>query len=314
MPSASTSQILGNNEAFELNSTETDRNFYLLSGFLQSQYKITDEITGVLAVGHSQRAPTLTELYAAGPFLGVLQQGTSRLIGDPNLKSEKLTQFDLGLQADYKWFQFGAGVFYGWMNDYITYDQNRAGPGLTQVVYTNTDLATLAGSELYGQMDLSSWLSSFGTLTYVQGIDQTHNVNRRASNLASSRATNPANGQFATDTEPLPQIPPLESRVGFRVHDPKPERKWQVEFSARMVAGQNSVARSLGEIATPGFTTFTIRTYWQATDRLLLTAGVENLGNLYYREHLDPISGTILGVNPLYRPGTNFYFGSQLTY
>lgn len=296
------------------NSTETDRNFYLLSGFMQSQYKITDEITGVLAFGHSERAPTITELYAAGPFLGVLQQGTSRLIGDPNLKSEKLTQFDLGLQADYKWFQFGAGVFYGWMNDYITYDQNKGGPGLTQVVYTNTDLATLAGSELYGQMDLSSWLSSFGTLTYVQGIDQTHNVNRRSSNLASSRATNPANGQYATDTEPLPQIPPLESRVGFRVHDPKPERKWQVEFSARMVAGQNSVARSLGEVATPGFTTFTIRTYWQATDRLLLTAGVENLGNLYYREHLDPISGTILGVNPLFRPGTNFYFGSQLTY
>ena len=296
------------------NSTETDRNFYLLSGFMQSQYKITDEITGVLAFGHSERAPTLTELYAAGPFLGVLQQGTSRLIGDPNLKSEKLNQFDLGLQADYKWFQFGAGVFYGWMNDYITYDQNKGGPGLTQVVYTNTNLATLAGSELYGQMDLSSWLSSFGTLTYVQGIDQTHNVNRRSSNLASSRATNPANGQFATDTEPLPQIPPLESRVGFRLHDPKPQRKWQVEFSARMVAGQNSVARSLGEVATPGFTTFTIRTYWQATDRLLLTAGVENLGNLYYREHLDPISGTILGVNPLYRPGTNFYFGSQLTY
>lgn len=294
--------------------TDTDRNFYLLSGFIQSQYKVTDEITGVLAFGHSERAPTLTELYAAGPFLGVLQQGTSRLIGDPNLRSEKLNQFDLGVQADYGWFQGGAGVFYGWMNDYITYDQNKGGPGLTQVVYTNTNLATLAGSELYGQMDLTSWLTSFGTLTYVQGIDQTHNVNRRSPNLASSRATNPANGQFATDTEALPQIPPLESRVGFRVHDPKPQRRWQVEFSARMVAGQNSVATSLGEIATPGFTTFTIRSYWQATDRLLLTAGVENLGNKLYREHLDPISGNILGVFPLNRPGTNFYFGTQLSY
>ena len=81
-----------------------------------------------------------------------------------------------------------------------------------------------------------------------------------------------------------------------------------------MVAGQNSVATSLGEIATPGFTTFTIRSYWQATERLLLTAGVENLGNKFYREHLDPISGNILGVFPLNRPGTNFYFGSQLSY
>ena len=295
-------------------ATDTTRNFYLLSGFLQSQYKLTDEITGVVSFGHSERAPTITELYAAGPFIGVLQQGTSRLIGDPNLKSEKLTQFDLGVQADYGWFQSGAGVFYGWVNDYITYDQNKGGPGLTQVVFTNTDLATLAGAEFYGVMDISSWLSMFGTLTYVQGIDQTHNVNRRASNLSSSRATNPANGQFATDTEPLPQIPPLESRVGIRIHDPKPERRWQFEFSARMVASQNSIATSLGEIGTPGFTTFTIRTYWQATERFLLTAGVENLGDLFYREHLDPISGNILGVGPMYRPGTNFYFGSQLSY
>ena len=163
-------------------------------------------------------------------------------------------------------------------------------------------------------MDVTTWLTTFGTLTYVQGIDQTHNVNRRAANLASSRATNSANGQFATDTEPLPQMPPLESRVGFRVHDSKPQRKWQVEFSARMVAGQNSVARSLGEIATPGFSTFTIRSYWQATDRWLLTAGVENLGDKFYREHLDPISGNILGVGALYRPGTNFYVGSQVSY
>ena len=148
----------------------------------------------------------------------------------------------------------------------------------------------------------------------MQGTDQTHSDDRRAANLASSRRTDPATGQYAAATEALPQIPPLESRLGIRVHDSDPKRRWQVEFSARIVNGQNAVAQSLGEQATPGFTTFTIRTYWQATSKLLLTAGVENLGNKNYREHLDPISGNILGVNPLYRPGTNFYFGSQLTY
>ncbi|HEY3789865.1 MAG TPA: TonB-dependent receptor, partial [Urbifossiella sp.] len=291
-----------------------DRDFFLMSGYLQSQYKLTDELTGVASFGHSERAPTLTELYAAGPFVGVLQQGTSRLIGDPNLKSEKLNQFDLGVQADYGWFKGGASAFYGWVNDYITFDQNKSGPGLTQVVYTNTNLATLAGAEMFGQMDLTAWLTAFGTMTYVQGVDQTHRDNNQPAGIASSRAYNPAAGQFATATEALPQIPPLESRIGLRVHDMSPQRKWQLEFSARMVAGQNNVASSLGELATPGFTTFNIRGYWAATERLLLTAGVENLGNKNYREHLDPISGNIVGVNPMYRPGTNFYFGSQLSY
>ena len=54
------------------------------------------------AYGYGQRAPTLTELYAAGPFVGVLQTGTSRLIGDPNLDKERLSQFDVGLKADYE--------------------------------------------------------------------------------------------------------------------------------------------------------------------------------------------------------------------
>jgi len=295
-------------------NTNLSRDFFLMAGYLQTAYRLTDELTGVASFGHSERAPTLTEMYAAGPFVGVLQQGTSRLIGDPNLKSEKLNQFDLGVQADYGWFKGGANVFYGWMNDYITFDQVKGGPGITQVVYTNTNLATLAGSELYGIIDFTSWLTGFGTLTYVQGMDLTHRDSQRAANLSSSRASNPATGQIATETEPLPQIPPLESRLGIRVHDSSAQRRWQVEFSARVVTGQNAIASSLGEIATPGFTTFNIRTYWQATERLLLTAGVENFGNKNYREALDPISGNILGVNPFLRPGANFYFGSQLSY
>ncbi|HJZ54492.1 MAG TPA: TonB-dependent receptor, partial [Gemmataceae bacterium] len=230
------------------------------------------------------------------------------------LKPEQMNQFDVGLQFDYQRFKGGVSGFYGWVHNYITFDQNNSGPGLTQVVFTNTDLATLAGGEMYAQVELADWLTGFGTMTYVQGIDQTHSDRRRAANLASSRRTDPATGQFATETEPLPQIPPLDTRLGFRIHQAAPERRWQVEFSARIVNGQNAVARSLGELPTPGFTVLTIRGYWQATDRLLLTGGVENFGNKLYREHLDPISGNILGVNPLFRPGTNFYFGSQLTY
>src|SRR5438067_9525118 len=42
--------------------------------------------------------------------------------------------------------------------------------------------------------------------------------NRRLAILASSRRNDPATSQFATETEPLPQIPPLELRSGFRIH------------------------------------------------------------------------------------------------
>jgi outer membrane receptor protein involved in Fe transport len=106
----------------------------------------------------------------------------------------------------------------------------------------------------------------------------------------------------------------LESRLGFRVHTPTVNPWWQVEFSARVVAGQNNVASELGEVPTPGFTVFTIRGFVKLRDQWLFTAGVDNLGNKNYREHLDPIAGNLLGVGPLFRPGTSFTFGIQRSY
>ncbi|HEY2783830.1 MAG TPA: TonB-dependent receptor [Fimbriiglobus sp.] len=293
------------------------RQYLLLSAFLSSEFKIDENVTASASVGHAERPPTLTELYASGPFIGTLQQGTSRLIGDPNISPEKLTQFDVGLKGDYGWFQAGVNGFYAFVHDYITYDANKTSTdgSLTQVVFTNTDLATLAGFEAYGQANLTGWLTGFGTVSYVQGIDQTHTDVRRPANVQSSRRNDPATRDFSADTEPLPQIPPLEGRIGFRLHPESDKPRWQLEFSARMVAGQNSVATSLGEQPTPGFTTFDVRGFWQASDRLLLTAGVENIGDRLYREHLDPIAGNNVNINmPFYRPGTNFYFTSQFSY
>jgi outer membrane receptor protein involved in Fe transport len=294
--------------------TDLDRDFNLFAGFLTGEYKLDEHLTALGNFGYAERAPTLTELYAAGPFVGVLQQGTSRVIGDPALRKERLSQFDVGLQADYTWFRGGVSGFYAFVNDYITFDLNKGGFGITQVVFTNTDRATLAGGEMFFQTDLTSWLTPFGSAAYVQGIDRTHRDTRRPPTLASSRRDNLITNERAAASEPLPQIPPLEIRAGFRVHQPTLTPRWQVEFSARSVMGQNNVATSLQELPTNGFTVFDVRTYWLLTEKWLVSAGVENFGDKLYREHLDPISGNVLGVGPLFRPGTNFYFASQVTY
>ncbi len=308
--------------SFNQNQTDLDREFLLLAGFATLEYSISKELQVFAQYGYAERAPTLTELYSAGPFVGVLQQGTSRLIGDPSLSKERTNQFDVGVRYDSEYFRAGARGFYSFINNYITYDANRiSNGGLSQVVFTNTNLATLAGTEFYLQADVNRWLSPFATLSYVQGIDQTHVDRRRNPGLASSRRRDPATRAFATDTEPLPQIPPLETRLGFRIHGTDPQPKWQIELSTRIVSGQNSVASSLGELATPGFTTVDLRGFWQARENLLFTAGVENIGDRLYREHLDPISSNVLRattrnttVPVLFRPGFNFFFNTQLTY
>ena len=82
-----------------------------------------------------------------------------------------------------------------------------------------------------------------------------------------------------------------------------------MEFLARSVMGQNLVAASLSELPTSGFTIFDVRAFWQMSDQVLLTGGVENIGDKFYREHLDPRSG-----DQLIRPGTNAYAALEVKY
>lgn len=284
---------------------ETTRNFGLFSAYLSGEYKIDDALTGLMGFGYAMRAPTLTELYAVGPFVGVLQPGFNRLIGEPRLDPEKLKQFDIGLRGDYGWFKGNVNAFYAWIDDYITYDRNKSGDGITQVIFTNTDRATLAGGEIYGQVEATRWLTPFGAASYVQGRDLTHRDNRRPDYLVSSR-------RDGAETEPLPGIPPLELRSGVRLHesvDLNQSPKYSIECSVRSVFTQGLFASSLQEQRTGGFTIVDIRSYWQVTPSLLLTAGVENVGDRLYREHLDPRAGDLL-----FRPGTNYYFATQWKY
>lgn len=278
-----------------------DRNFNLWSAFLTAEYEIDSHWTAVGGFGHAMRPPTLTELYSVNSFLAVLQQGFTQVQGNPNLAPEQLWQIDVGLRSDYGRFRGNVHAFQAWIQDFITYETFGSFPGLPapamMVRYVNTELATLTGGEANAVYDWSCWLSSFGTLSYVQGTDQTR----------GGRGLPPL-GPFGPQ-EPLPGIVPLESRVGVRLHDPTDQARWAVELSALIAADQNLVAASLFEQPTPGFTVFTLRSYWQASDSLLLFAGVENLTNVQYREHLDLRTG--LGV---FQPGRSFYFGSELRY
>lgn len=50
-----------------------------------------------------------------------------------------------------------------------------------------------------------------------------------------------------------------------------------------------------------------LRAYWRAYDGVLLTAGVENLFDKFYREHLDLLTG-----NGVYQPGQTIYAGVEM--
>ncbi|HMP03576.1 MAG TPA: TonB-dependent receptor [Gemmatales bacterium] len=291
-----------------LNTNQYDREFLLWSGYVSAEYQLFQGTTATIAFGAAQRPPTLTEMYAVQPFMAVVQNGLNFVTGDPALRPEKLIQLDVGLRAEYDGFRFGVNGFYNWVRDYITFDAESTlvGFAITDPLaplglrFVNTDRATLVGFEAYTEFDVLEWLTPFAAASYTQGTDLTR----------GDRTAN-AVGQLigAGDTEPLPGIAPFESRVGVRIHDTGPNPAWGVEGSARLVAKQTRVAASLNERETPGFTTYDLRVFWLPQPYLTLSAGVENLTDVFYREHLDLRTG-----GGFFQPGRNFYLTAELRY
>ncbi len=303
----------------QLRTDSFDKEFHLWSLYGTSDFKLDENWTLGTAAGVGMRPPTLTELYSTGEFLSIIQNGFNSVIGNPNLKAARHTQLDINLRVNYEHFRAGATGFYAWVKDYTTYEVVlfNALPGSEKargLTFVNTPFATLSGFETYSEYDINDWVTSFGTMSFVEGRDHTRSQ-------GGQDFYNPAFAQFIRDPkaprgilrgskeEPLAGISPMESRIGFRVRDRSPQSKWGAELSARVVQQQDRVATSIGELATAGFTTYDFRTFWRPTNHMVVNCGVENFTDKFYREHLDLRTGR--GV---FQPGINFYFGSQLTY
>jgi iron complex outermembrane recepter protein len=289
-----------------IQGADLDRFFFVWSSYVNSEILLTEGWTGKVGFGFGQRPPTLTELYVESAFIGSLQRGLTFLNGDSQLRAEQVKQIDLGLEADYERTKAGVNWFYAWVDDYITYDlttpADPEGGLINGAAFVNTDLAILAGIESYLRHDLTDGLAAFGTVSYLEGTDRSREGPARG-------WPNPRSGVADVPVEALPGIPPLDSRVGLLLHDPTETEQWGIEASVRMVSRQNRIAETLDEVETAGFHTIDLRAFRKFGDSILATAGVENLADRHYREHLDYRSG--LGV---FRPGINFYFGTEIRY
>lgn len=254
----------------------------LYAFYINNRVQLTENCVATVGMGQAQRIPTLVERYSDSLFLGIIQSGFTRTTGDPTLAKERGWQMDVGLRMDTENVRGGFNLFYAWVNDYITLRDNIVSDpfGARVLKYTNTDLATLAGGSMLGEMDLAPRWTAFGSMGYVEGRDmQIH--------------------------QPLFQIPPLFGRAGLRLHDRDGGRNWGIEMAARMVAAQDRVGtirQGLAgavvpiELPTAGFTVWDLTSYYHATDYLRFTTGILNVFDRNYLEHLSlrfPASGAL---------------------
>lgn len=261
----------------------------LYSLYMVNQLDFTQHWNAAFSFGEAQRPPSLIDRYADGMFLGIIQSGYRRLIGDPNLAPERNWQIDAQVNGKYeRWRGFLRG-YNSWVINYITYSANsvKDPTGAVLLNTLNTPLAELRGFEAFNSFDLTPTITPFASAHYVYGMDQTIH-------------------------QPLTQIPPLQGFAGVRFHDANNGAKWGLEMFATMTRMQNrpGIIRTTDlpgqfthiERRVGGWTTGNLRGYWNVSEKLLVSGGINNVFNRNYLQYLSlqspPLQVLSPGISP----------------
>lgn len=237
------------------------------SGFIRGEHEYASGSTAYVSLGRTTRAPDYWELFS-------YESATSASAF--NTKAEKTTQLDLGMNFGGDALTGSVSAFYSKVNDFILIEANypkptMMAPAATATITRNVD-ATTYGAEA----------------SVVKRLSETFKVD---GNLALARGSND------TDGIALAQMSPLEVRLGAAYDD----KRWSYGALLRVVAAQDRFAINQGNIAgrdigrTGGFATFALNGGWRASKAAQITAGIDNVFNRTYAEHLSRAGTAVAG-------------------
>jgi iron complex outermembrane receptor protein len=246
-------------------TADRTRDTLLPSGFARLERDVTGRpATLFVGLGHVQRFPDYWELVSAGKES---IDGLSAFDTAP----EKTTQFDTGVVYAGPRLSASVSAFVSHVDDYILIETGYAKGPRSVTVTRNVDARTWGG-EADATFALSPQWQLAGTLAYTRG-----------DNLSDDR--------------PLAQMPPLELRTGLNYAG----ARWSAGALWRVVAEQDRYALRQGNVVgqdlgrTGGFGVLSLNAGWRPAEAVLVSAGVDNLFDKVYAEHLSRGGAAVSG-------------------
>ncbi|MFC3339234.1 TonB-dependent copper receptor [Paracandidimonas soli] len=254
----------------------------LTSGFARFESDFADGAgTYYAGVGHAQRFPDYWERMNR-----VDADGKDAIL---SVKPEKTTQLDIGMTWKRGDWMASLSGFYAHVDDQILLDWRNA----SAVVARNVDARVMGGELDLGYRFHPKWQAT-ASVAYVYGKNR-------------------------SDDRPLAQQPPLEVRLGLN-YETGP---YSAGVLWRVVASQGRYDKGMGGIAgqdvgeSAGFGVLSLNAGWKPRKNILLTAGVDNVFDKTYAEHLSR-SGAEIGVIPqstrLYESGRTVWMKMQIAF
>ncbi|MEL7559141.1 TonB-dependent receptor domain-containing protein [Stutzerimonas chloritidismutans] len=133
-------------------------------------YNLTDNWVIKGGVGRSFKAPSI---YQSDDTYGVLAcRGMCTLVGNPNLKPETATSYEIGTLYQNERFEAGIMLFNNDIDDMIITDTWRVGYRPAVMTYSNVSQARVQGYELQGRYNLSDTMGLRANYTYSDAEDR----------------------------------------------------------------------------------------------------------------------------------------------
>jgi len=251
----------------------------LASGFARYERDIASSAATVFAgLGRTQRFPDYWESVKNESAASVTAFG---------VRPETTTQLDVGTLFRRGSVRFSLSAFASRIDDFllvqtniVKISANPAMPGMGGMTTTTSRSTTITRN-----VDASTWGGEADL-----GIRFADHWNLDVS-LAGVR------GENDTDSLPLAQLPPFETRLGLSYQKPA----WSAGALLRLVSAQDRVAVNQGNIVgqdlgrSAGFGILALHGSWRATSYLRLSAGVDNALDRTYAEHISRAGGMVPG-------------------
>ncbi len=258
------------------------------SGRISYQLDELDRVRLFGAVSQSFRAPNLSDLSR-------FSSARSNEIETPapGLDPENFVTYEIGVKTDFGKLSSVASYYYTDVDGMILRSPTgRVIDGDNEVTKSNSGDGHVQGVELTFEYDWSDQIDLFGGFAYQD-----------------SQVTTFATSAPILSEEPLTRLMPTNGYIGARWTSAD-ERLW-LEGITRVVDRADRLSTSdirdtqrIPPGGTPGYTLWTLRSGWQATDRMHINAAVENIFDQPYRAH-----GS--GQN---EPGVNFVLGVDVKF
>jgi iron complex outermembrane receptor protein len=213
--------------------------------------------------GSAVRTPDANELFS-DRFPASKGQLSAEFVGNPDLKPERSTQFDVGFDGSYSIVNLQGNVFVRNIADYITLeptDLEKKLPMSPDIVYqyVNGDAFYWGFEAAAGILLARAWTLNLRT-DYLWGEDRTLD-------------------------EPAFAVMPWRGSAGLRYD--MPNRRFHGEAILRGAGRQERVSTSRGETPTEGWMTSDLRFGWNVTRTVLVRFGIQNLGDRQVVNHLN---------------------------